>query len=295
MIRGDSDSGIAVDGARSGFTVTINNNAGATIKGGGVASAAVRTGLDDDTINNAGVIDGSSSGKAIDLGAGNNTLKISGGAASVNGNIDGGVGGHNTMTMELGAGNSFVYAGAIAHFDSVELKSGNATLSGHNTYAGDTIVSGGILTLDGSNRVAANSALVLNGGALHIANVSAANGETFASLSLLNNSSIDLASSSITFNGLGTIGGGSILTVLGYSNATSPSYAFRLLGNDTSNAAFLTLMSHTTINGLATTFSFDGTYTNVAAVPLPAAFTMMFSSLGLLAAVGRRAKRRSSF
>jgi len=293
-IRGGSDSAIAVDGARSGFTVTINNNAGATVQGGGTANAAIRTGLDDDTINNAGAIDGSSSGKAIDMGAGNNTLNISGGAASVNGGINGGVGGHNKMTMDLGVGNNFAYAGSIANFDSVELKSGNATLSGTSVYSGSTIISGGILMLDGRNLISANSALALKGGELRLVNAGGANGETFASLSVQGSSSIDLGSSSITFNGLGAIDSGSALTVLGYSSATSPDYAFRFLGNDITNVAFLALMDHTTINGLTTTYSFDGTYTNVkvAPVPLPATFTMMLSGLGLLGAMRRRANAK---
>lgn len=295
IIRGDSDSGIAVDGPSSGFIVAINNNAGATIQGGGSSNAAIRTGADNDTLNNAGTIEGSSSNKAVDMGAGNNTLNITGGAAAIHGNIDGGSGGHNTLTMELGAGNSFAYAGSMANFDSVELKSGNATLSGNNSYTGNTTISGGTLTLDGADRIAANSTLTLNGGTLHIANAAGSNGQTFAGLSLLSNSSIDLDSSALTFNGMGEVSADAMLTLLDYSNATSNNYAFRLLGDDTANAFFLTLMSHTTINGLATTYHFDGTYTNVEAVPLPASQWMMISSLCLLGTFAMRRKQNSAF
>src|SRR5262249_47181346 len=35
LIRGQTDSAIAIDGAASGFTITITNAAGATIEGGG--------------------------------------------------------------------------------------------------------------------------------------------------------------------------------------------------------------------------------------------------------------------
>ncbi len=143
LIKGQSDSAIAVEGAASGFTVTINNNAGGTLQGGGATTAAIVTGADNDTINNSGLIDGSSSGKAIDMGAGNNVLHISGGTAAILGNISGGTGGTNTATISPGAGGSFSYAGAISNFASVEVQSGSVTLSGESTYTGKTIVSGG--------------------------------------------------------------------------------------------------------------------------------------------------------
>lgn len=133
--KGQTDSAIAVNGPASGFTVTINNNAGGTIIGGGTANAAIFTGADNDVINNAGVING----KAIHMGAGNNALHITGGAASVIGDINGGVGGINAMTIDPGTGNQFSYAGAISDFNTVEISSGHVTLSGANTYAGKTV------------------------------------------------------------------------------------------------------------------------------------------------------------
>jgi hypothetical protein len=61
----------------SGHKVTIDNQAGATIKGGGTTAAAIDTSssFDDVTITNAGTIDGSSSGKALVLSQnGHNTV-----------------------------------------------------------------------------------------------------------------------------------------------------------------------------------------------------------------------------
>lgn len=94
------------------------------------------------TITNSGTIDGSSSGKAIDFGSGNNSLTVTGGSASILGNITGGTG-TNTVTIDPGAGNTFSYAGVMSNISSVEDKSGTVILTGANTYTGDTTISGG--------------------------------------------------------------------------------------------------------------------------------------------------------
>jgi len=292
QIKGQSDSAIAVGGGASGFTVTINNNAGATLVGGGTTFATVRTGADNDTINNAGTINGSSSGKAIDMGAGNNALHITGGSASILGDINGGVGGTNSMTVNPGSGNQFAYAGSLSNFNTVEVQSGTTTLSGASTYTGKTIVTGGRLVLDGANRLSANSALQLNGGTLELANAGGVNGQTFSTFSLTDSSTLDLDQSSVTFNALSDIATGKSLTVLDWSSATSPTYAFRFLGDDTTNAAFLALVDGTTINGFDAIFHFDGTYTDVSAVPLPETWTLLISGLGVLTAL--RFRRRAS-
>jgi hypothetical protein len=290
LIKGQTDSAIGVDGAASGFTVTINNQAGASVVGGGTSAAAIRTGADNDTITNSGTINGSSSGRAINMGGGNNTLHITGGSAAVLGNIDGGVGGTNVMTIDPGAGHSFSYSGSIQDFNSVEVHSGNVALSGTSSYSGRTVVTGGgELTLQGTNRLSASSALLLDGGSLKLENAGRANGQTFASLSLTNDSAIDLGSSSLTFEALGTITDGKSLSVVGWSESGSPDdYAFRILGDDSANAVFLALLSGTTIDGLAATYRFDGTYTDVSAVPIPGAFALLLSGIGLLGGVGRR-------
>ena len=67
-------------------------------------------------------------------------------------------------------------------------------------------------------------------------------------------------------------------------------YTLRFLGDYAGNAAFGQLMGATTIGSLAVTYSFDGSYTNVSAVPEPATFGMLVGGLGVLAAVARRRK-----
>lgn len=79
-----------------------------------------------------------------------------------------------------------------------------------------------------------------------------------------------------------------------WSAATSPDFAFRLLGDVSSSSAFLALIAGTTIDGLAARYDFDGTYTNVSAVPLPASLALLLSGLGLLRAVGGRRSLRAT-
>jgi PEP-CTERM motif len=157
LIQGDTDSGIAVISANaSGHKVTIDNQAGATIKGGGTSAAAIdaSSSFDSIKITNAGKIDGSSSGKALVLSQNsNNTVTISGGAASVLGDMDGGAGGVNKLTFDIGKGNSFSYSGAVTDFANTEVISGRANLSG--SIAGPLTVDAGAQLSPGANGVGA--------------------------------------------------------------------------------------------------------------------------------------------
>jgi hypothetical protein len=141
MIVGQSDAGIAVTGAANAFTVTITNNAGGVIRGGGTV-AVIQTGGNVATVTNLGEIDGSTSGKAVDLGSGNSSLAVKGGAATILGDISGGTG-TSSFTVDPGAGQSFSYAGVISNFATVQNKSGTVTFTGANLYSGATTISGG--------------------------------------------------------------------------------------------------------------------------------------------------------
>jgi hypothetical protein len=138
VIRGQSDSAIVAVGAASGYTVTINS-AGASIIGGGAVNAAIKGGLDNTAIVTGGIINGSSSGKAIELGSGKNSVTITGG--TILGSISGGSGNQNTLVVNPGSFASRM--GAIANFSKVEIKGGDVTFSGVSTYAGATQLSGG--------------------------------------------------------------------------------------------------------------------------------------------------------
>jgi len=269
LIQGKTGAAIRIV---STFSDSVTNNAGGTIRGAGTG-AAIQTGNGANTVINRGAIIGEN-GSAIDLQGGDDVLKIEGGAASIIGNVSGGAG-TNTFTFDPGVGNSFSYSGAISMFGTVDIKTGLVTLSGVNSYAGTTRITGGILRLDGTNRISASSALDLNGGTLEMANAGGANGQTFASFFLSDSSTIDLNSTSLTFNGLGSVGTGKTLTILDYVNTASPNYAFRVFGDYSTNAGFQSLLSATTINGHATEFQFDGAYTNVVAAPEPSSFVLI--------------------
>ena len=164
FIKGQTDSAIVVLGAASGFTVTINNERHGTIEGGGDTAAAIQTGADNDTLNNAGDVIADASGKAIDLGDGDDTLNITGG--TIQGDISGGSG-TNTCTIDPGGMNSFTYTFAISNFDSVEIQSGVVSFFDASTYTGITTVSGGTLIAANSTGSATGSGPVqVTGGTL---------------------------------------------------------------------------------------------------------------------------------
>ena len=291
VIRGQNSSAIVAKGLPSGFTVTIDNNAGATLQGGGTTDAAVQLGADAATLNNAGRVDGSTSHVAIAGGSGNLSANITGGQAAVLGDIVGGAGAVNRMTISPGAGNTFAYASGISNFGSVEIASGTVTLSGRSTYTGTTTVdAGATLALQGADRLAAGSSLDLEGGTLRLIGVARANGQEFAVLALGQDSTIDLGDSSLTVDALGRGVAGKTLTVTDWLASTSPAYALRFAGDLTGDAAFLALMSETTIDGLGTRVTFDGTFTDVTAVPEPAGVVLLLAGLCLVGVAARRRK-----
>ena len=289
LIRGQNDSAIVVGGPATGFTVSITNAANAMIVGGGTATAAIVTAADNDTVTNRGTIDGSSSGKAIDLGAGNNRVNILGGQAFVLGDINGGVGGTNALMIAPGSGNRFAFASSLQNFATVDIGAGTTELSGVSTYAGKTTVgAGGTLALKGANRLAAASSLDLAGGKLQLLDASGVDGQTFSSFSIEANSLIDLGGSSLTFGGLGIVVDDALLNITGFLGLAPSDYAFRFLGDLSSNAAFQELLSNVTIDGRAAKFRFDGVFTDVRAVPEPSSVLLIVLGIGGLVLLRRR-------
>jgi len=254
MIRSPNESAIVATGNPNAFTITIDNQAGATIEGGGTVEAAIRSTANRTSITNAGIIDGAASNKAIELGHPNNILIVKGGGAVIKGAIDGGPGGGNTMVVDAGAGRQFAYAGAIARFDTLDVKSGNARLSGQLSFRNKTVVSGGTLTLVGAQPIAPGSALVLAGGNLNVAGTGAA-GQVFASLSLEDDAVIESGHAALTFARVGHIVPGKTLKLSG---------PLHFIGDQGRHANFQALMRVTRIGDSPVAARFDGRYTNVA-------------------------------
>jgi hypothetical protein len=184
-IKGDSESGIAVlgttnNGTTATATVTITNNVGGKIEGNntGVSEdAAIASGtyagqlsgqsknqaaieLDDASntyvVNESGTIkqDNTSGGTAIAMYGVSNALNVTGGSASIIGNISGDTAADSTMTINPGAGNSFSYGYQISNFTvkiNADGANGTVTLSAANTYSGSTTVSGGTAYIDNTS------------------------------------------------------------------------------------------------------------------------------------------------
>ena len=69
--------------------------------------------------------------------------------------------------------------------------------------------------------------------------------------------------------------------MIDWSSGASPDYAFRLAGDETQNAGFLGLVADTTIDGVQAGEVFDGQFTDVRPVPIPASGWMLLTALGL--------------
>ncbi len=162
LIRGDSDSAITVEGPASvsGFTVQINNNSGATIQGGGAANAAIWVRSDNVPANpnitmmNRGIIDGSSSGKAIALGKGDDIVQLFGG--TVIGTIDGGTG---TNILQTHGTQTFA-GGTILNFQNLNVLGGTTSMNGSNTFTSGTSISSGGTLMVGSSEADNTAGLV---------------------------------------------------------------------------------------------------------------------------------------
>lgn len=288
VIRGDSDAAIHASGlGGSGRSVSITNQAGALLQGGGQVAVVTVASDYATTLVNAGTIDGSASGKAIELGSGANTVRIEGGNASVSGSIHGGSGAANTLTFAIGTGNSFSYDNTLSGFHRVVVDSGTVTLSGASTYTGTTVLqSGAVLQLDGADRLSAASRLELAGGTLVLLNAGGQDAQGFAALSVMASSFIALSDARLSFAALGDVASGATLTLTGAS-AGSP-YALRVAGNWLGDTHFQSLLAGTTVNGLAATAVFDGSYTNISAVPEPATWALWLLGLGVAGGIARR-------
>ena len=285
LIQGRNGFGIKIVGD---FNDSISNAESGEIRGAGTG-ATIQMGGGNDTLKNNGRIT-SDIGNAIDLEAGDDTLSLNGPAARVTGNISGGLG-NDTLVINNDPASlhgTVTYDGVLSGFETVDVQRDSLVLSGANTYSGQTIVGdNAVLRLLGANRLSSDSSLLLRG-TLELVGAAGANGQTFADLIVDRAAVIDLGSSSITFNSLAGLGSAYLLSVINWSAASSPDYAIRFAGDLSASTQFLALIDRTTVNGYAAKFTFDGAFTNVSAVPLPAGVWLLLSGLAGFGAFRRR-------
>lgn len=283
-IRGYSGFAIKMVGT---WNDTITNNATGTIQGAG-GGAAIQSGAGADTVTNRGAIIGGN-GLAIALEDGNDTLNIEGG--SVSGDISGG-NGTDTVNLNLGTGNAFTYSGSLSDFEQVNVLSGTTTLSGVSTYGGATTVSeGAALALNGAGRLSSSSSLQLDGGTLSFAGIDAANGQHFATISLTGDSVIALnGTTTVSFGTLASYDGSSVLTITGF-DVSLGAPAIRFDGDLTADAGFLAFLDNVTIDGQSVQASFDGSQTQIGAVPEPSTYALLALSLAAIIVWRMRTRR----
>ncbi len=178
------------DGPGGGLTKIerVNVANGSTLRIGGDAYAHSNIQVNIGEINL-----GEGSRLAVDCGAGGgNNVGRTGGTVNISGNaiFAGGVYGNTTFLNDIkgtgslkftnsmtGWGNNVIFTGTISDNGgtlALNHESGEHTLSGENTYSGDTTIVGGTLNVGHANALG-TGAVVMNGGALNLANYALVN------------------------------------------------------------------------------------------------------------------------
>jgi hypothetical protein len=188
VITGDSESAITVLGTTNGnHLVTINNagtlvgkNSGLSERGPGTASGAslnqAVVELDDTSntyvVNESGTITQMTTamGTAVAMHGKANTLNITGGTATITGNIAGDTAVDSTLNVNPGAGNSFTFGYSISNFTTyinysgTTATTGTVTLSGASANSGTTTVEGGKFNVTNTTGSATGTGKVVVGG-----------------------------------------------------------------------------------------------------------------------------------
>jgi fibronectin-binding autotransporter adhesin len=157
--------------------------------------------------------------------------------------------GSATLTVQAAAGTTASYAGNITGSGGLtKLGASTQTLTGANTYTGDTTVGGGVLALDfstaggpTSNIIGSSSTLDMAGGRLNIVGAAGENNtQTFDGLNVTaSNNTIDARSGA----------GGSLTVNLGAINRTGGLINFNLPTNGNITTTNTTLGGWATVNG----------------------------------------------
>jgi autotransporter-associated beta strand protein len=176
-------------------------------------------------------------------------------------------------------------SGSISGPLSLEVSSGRAILSGHNTYTGETFVAGGKLTLGASNVLSDISPVVLSVGTLATGGFS----DTVGTLQLSYDSTIDFGtgSSALTFADSSAIPWTGTLSLTNFDIGTDV-----LKFGSTSTALTPAQLSQISLPGYQAGLESDGTVSFVA-VPEPST-NLLCALAGFLGIVGTATSRIGS-
>lgn len=228
------------------FADSLTNLAGGVIRGGTqsvrvdqlnstTAAAAVQMGAGNDTVSNAGSIVGLN-GLALDMGTGNDSLTVYT-SGTFGGLVDGGAGTDSLTLTGNGAGRF----GNSQNFETLNVASGQWTVSSTDFSSGGSVASGASLINQGSLGgllTIANGASY--GGTGRLNSLQLNSGATFnysldaggSAVQLSGSANLNNATLNLTANGTGYAAHSSLLTATGGVTGT--------FGTVTSNFAFLT-------------------------------------------------------
>lgn len=264
-------------GSWSGFsgTIALAGDAGYRLNGA--------TGSSDVTLDlGTRYVSVRSTQSAITLGA------LVGAAGSTLSGSTGGVGNVQNVSYTIGGKNlDTTFAGVIQNGGGTtaitKVGNGTLTLSGGNTFTGDTTISAGTLALGANDVLANTSTIKLNGGTLAAGTFT----DTLGTLNLTANSSITLGSGgSLIFadsSSLSSAWGSFTLSIAGsYVDGSSIRFGTSNTGLTSAQLALIN------INGQSAVIDSNG---YLSAVPEPSTWAALAGLSGLAFAAGRRRRR----
>jgi len=243
--------GRADDGQAQSGNNTLTNSGTITIDDAEIAGIQMFGGID--ILTNTGTITVTSTGTgvAIDMGAGNDTLTLSGGLITPD-DVEGGDG---TDTLNLEGWGSHTFNGAFLNFEVLNKNgTGSWTLGGDfDIIGGEAHINSGTLTLNGTITTG-GAATIASGGALILNGSLDSDGLTVDAGGVLGGNGTVV--SGVTNNGMVAPGGSNVLTVGNYEQTAGSTLGINVNGITGSSLAVVNLTTvdagsaiHVTVGG----------------------------------------------